>query len=270
MDPLIFILALPIGILAGLGAGLVGLTAWPLLVPLLLLAGGYSPQDAILTSLVIDLVNALVVTTFYEKRGAVKPEIRRSLQMGLVAVVPAAVVALAVFPILGSYSDAFKGGSGIINLLLGSLFVIQAFRTNGEDKNENQGSVGAKPERWVFVYGFCIVQGIVTGVIGIGGAMNLVIVLLIATSLRTRAAVGTAMAATAVLLGGTISVYLVMFSFTVSTLDVIVLVSAIASVSCVLGLLRSSRISEKYLRLAIGAVVLTAAVLSILQVAVLE
>ncbi|TFH10407.1 MAG: hypothetical protein E4H14_02625 [Candidatus Thorarchaeota archaeon] len=44
MDPLIFILAIPFGILIGLGAEVIGLSAWPLVVPLLLVFGGLPPS----------------------------------------------------------------------------------------------------------------------------------------------------------------------------------------------------------------------------------
>ena len=40
------ILALPIGVLVGLGAGVIGLTAWPILVPLLLVFGGIPLHEA--------------------------------------------------------------------------------------------------------------------------------------------------------------------------------------------------------------------------------
>ena len=269
MDPLLVILAIPISILAGLGASLVGLTAWPLVVPVLLIVGNYSPQEAILTSMIIDVVNATIVTLFFRKRTSVGIELGTGLRMGASAGVPAVIAAFLVYPILGFYADLFKGGSGVINMFLGSLFVIQAFRTNGVAPSEDKGASVAKTERWSVVYVFCVVQGIVTGIIGIGGAMNLVIVMLIFTSFQTRRAVGTAMSATVILLLGTISVYLVRSALVVPTLDIILLASSIASFACISGLLKSDSISEKYLRLAIGVVVLAAAVFSLLQVALL-
>ena len=264
MDPLLLLLALPIGILVGLGASLVGLTAWPLVVPVLLIVG-YSPQESILTSLVVDLVNALIVTSFYRSRTSLGFDTALSLRLGILALIPAAAAAVIVFPILGLYAEAFKGGSGMINLVLGSLFVIQAFRT--KEDNDEHGDAGGSTNRWFIVYVFCLVQGLVTGIIGIGGAMNIVIVLLIATSLRTRRAVGTAVAATSILLVGMVSVYLILFAFVVPTLDLIVLISSVASLTCVVGLLKSEQISDRWLRLTIGLVVLAAAVFSIIQVA---
>jgi uncharacterized membrane protein YfcA len=266
VDPLLLLLALPIGILVGLGASLVGLTAWPLVVPVLLIVG-YSPQESILTSLVIDLVNALIVTSFYQTRTSLGFDPALSVRLGILAVIPAAAAAVIVFPILGLYAEAFKGGSGIINLVLGSLFVIQAFRT--KEDSEERADAERHTNRRFIVYVFCLVQGLVTGIIGIGGAMNIVIVLLIATSLRTRRAVGTAVAATTILLAGMVSVYLVLFSFIVPTLDIIVLITLVASTACVLGLLKSERISERWLRLTIGLVVLAAAVFSITQAVLL-
>lgn len=270
MDLLLLTLALPIGILVGLGASLVGLTAWPLVVPLLLIVGDYSPQEAILTSMTIDLVNASTVSAFYRRRSSVGLDAPKSLRMGVAAVIPAVAAAFLAFPILGLYSDAFKGGSGVINLFLGSLFVVQAIRTEKNGVTKEEHPLPASSERWTIVFIFCMVQGLVTGLIGIGGAMNIVIALLIATSIPTQRAVGTAMGATLVLLTGMVIAYLALFAFALPTWDIILVFSSIAFISCILGLLRSEHFSERYLRLAIGIVVLIAAIFAILQVALLQ
>ena len=65
MDPLIFILAIPFGILIGLGAGVIGLSAWPLVVPLLLVFGGLPLHEVLLSSLLIDLAITIVLSLFY-------------------------------------------------------------------------------------------------------------------------------------------------------------------------------------------------------------
>ncbi|TFF91525.1 hypothetical protein EU546_08505, partial [Candidatus Thorarchaeota archaeon] len=148
MDILLLILAIPIGILVGLGASLVGLTAWPLVVPILLIIGSYSPQEAILTSMAIDLVNASIVALFYGRSSSIGIDVRRGLGMGVTAVVPSAVAAFLAFPLLGLYADAFKGGSGIINLILGSLIVLQAFRTKEVGSTESQEQDRNSVDRW--------------------------------------------------------------------------------------------------------------------------
>ena len=78
------LLAIPIGVLVGLAAGVIGLTAWPILVPLLLVFGGFPLHEVLLSSLLVDLMIAFVLllntsadgdhmALFYVRRFLIQP-----------------------------------------------------------------------------------------------------------------------------------------------------------------------------------------------------
>ncbi len=279
MDPLI-LLAIPIGILVGLGASIIGLTAWPLVVPLLFVIGGVPLHEALLSSMFIDLIVAIILMGFYTKQPEVDVDISHGLKMGGVAGIVAVVLALIAFPLLTQFSQLFRGGASVVNFALGSLFLIQAFRTPKEQsslgESPSESSSPSRAQQWrehlnekqksMITYGFCIVQGVLTGIIAIGGAMNIVILLIVLMGYSTLRAVGTAMVATTVMLAMTIGIYLVLLGFTVTTWYLVLIYGLIAGVSCIFGALQSQRISKRGLRFVIGIVVIIAAVFATLQV----
>lgn len=271
MDPLIIALALPIGILIGLGAGVIGLTAWPLLVPLLLVFGGVPLHEALMSSLLIDLVIAAVLSMFYIRTQDVEVDGIYGVKLGGVAGVVAVVIAVIVFPILEQYSSLFEGGSTLVTLVLGGLFIIQAIRMEEStgirtEKSRQRQTQLTDQQKDIVAYGFCIFQGALTGLLAIGGAMNIVLVLIFLVGYPTLRAVGTAMVATTVMLSMTAIAYLILLQFSFSTLPIVVLYVIIAAISSYLAVTRVQNISERKLRFTIGIVVLTAAIFAIAQV----
>lgn len=271
MDPLIIALALPIGILIGLGAGVIGLTAWPLLVPLLLVFGGVPLHEALMSSLLIDLVIAAVLSMFYIKNQDVEVDELFGVKLGGVAGVVAVVIAVIVFPILEQYSSLFEGGSTLVTLVLGGLFIIQAIRMEEStgirtEKSRQRQTQLTDQQKDIVAYGFCIFQGALTGLLAIGGAMNIVLVLIFLVGYPTLRAVGTAMVATTVMLSMTAIAYLILLQFSFSTLPIVVLYVIIAAISSYLAVTRVQNISERKLRFTIGIVVLTAAIFATTQV----
>ena len=134
MDPLILILALPLGILIGLGAGIVGLTAWPIIVPLLFVIGGIPLHESLLSSLLVDLAIAFTLTLFYLRRSDVEVNVQFGVRLGSIAGITAVITVMIAFPLLEQYSTAFEGGSPFITLALGLVFLIQGLRLK-EDTN---------------------------------------------------------------------------------------------------------------------------------------
>lgn len=273
MDPLvitILLLVIPLGILIGLGAGIVGMTAWPLVVPLFLIFGGYPLHEVLLSSMLIDLVIAGNLSIFYLRKSEIMVDSIYSTKLGVVAGVVATVTAIFAFPILYQYSDLFKGGSAIVTMILGGLFIVQAVRMNHTDisddlqntfvtrgRFENQFSGKQKD---AIAYGFCIIQGVLTGVLAIGGAMNIVIVLMFLLGYPILRAVGTAMITTTIMLTMTVITYLILLQFTLSTLPLVTLYMVIAGTSSYLAVTKVQNISERKLRFTIGIVILIAAI----------
>ncbi len=281
MDPLttlLLILGIPIGILVGLGASVIGLTAWPLIVPLFFVIGGFSLHESLLSSMIIDVMLALVLSVFYSRTEEVDVDRSYGIKLGSTAGIIAVVFALIAFPLLIQFSDAFKSGASIVNYVFGSIFIIQAIRTKNGGKKEES----AEPSRlqsWregltqkqknLVVFGFVSLQGVLTGILAIGGAMNIVIMLILVLGYPTLKAVGTAMMATTIMLSMTVVAYLLLLGFVSTTWLLILVYGVIAVISCVGGALQAQRISERSIRFVIGTVILAAAIFATLQITIL-
>lgn len=276
MDPLLFSLlvsAIPLGIVVGLGAGIIGMTAWPLIVPLLLVFGGYPLHEVLLSSMLVDLVIAANLSLFYLRRSELEIDGVYSIKLGVTAGIVATATAILAFPLLTQYSHLFEGGSAIVTAILGFLFIVQAIRMNDitEFKNTTtheklrQSGLSTRQKDAV-TYGFCIIQGFLTGLIAMGGAMNIVIVLMFIVGYPTLRAVGTAMITATVMLTMTVITYIILLQFTLSTLPLVVLYVILAAVTSYLAVTKVQNISERKLRLVIGIVVLTAAISATAQV----
>ncbi len=274
MDPLtltLTLLAVPLGILIGLGAGIIGMTAWALVVPLLLVFGGYPLHEVLLSSLLIDLLIAIILSYFYLTRSEVGVDGVYGVKLGIVAGIIATGTAIIAFPLLTQYSNLFEGGSALVTMVLGSLFIVQAIRMdNSSAKIATQESEVierfTEKQRDMIAYGFCIIQGFLTGILAIGGAMNIVIVLIFIIGYPTLRAVGTAMITTAIMLSMLVVTYLFLLQFIITTLPVLMFYLAVAGISSYLSVTRAQNISERKLRFTIGIVVLTSAILAAVQV----
>lgn len=273
MGPLIVILALPIGILIGLGAGIVGLTAWPIIVPLLFVIGGVPLHESLLSSLLVDLAIAITLTAFYLRRSDAEVNAQFGAKVGSIAGVTAIITVIIAFPLLEQYSDAFRGGSPFITLALGAVFLIQGLRLKENNRNsenrENKISSLSIHQKHVLLYVFCVVIGVLTGALAIGGAMNFVLAMVFLLGYPTFRAVGTAMVATTIMLSMTVVSYLILLSFSISTLPVVLLYMCGGVLSSYIAVTRAQRIPERKLRLLIGVVVIATAIFASVQIFVL-
>jgi uncharacterized membrane protein YfcA len=272
---IMIILAFPIGVLVGLGAGVIGLTAWPLLVPLLLVFGGVPLHEALLSSLLVDLAIAFVLSAFYVRHQEVEVDSTYGAKLGIVAGIVALVTASLAFPLLEQFSSLFEGGSSIITLLFGIMFVVQAFRMKNSTGIKHEGSKSGLPhlsgkQKDSIAYAFCILQGFLTGLIAMGGAMNIALVLMFIVGLPTLRAVGTAMVATTIMLSMTVISYLVLLQFSLSTALLVSLYVIIGSISSYIAVTRIQNISERKLRFTIGMVILIAAIFATTQIYILR
>lgn len=275
MDPVILFIALPIGILIGLGAGIVGLTAWPIVVPLLFVIAEVPLHESLLSSLIVDLAIAITLTVFYVQRPGSEVNIQLGTRLGLVAGATAMITVFIAFPLLEQYSNAFRGGSPFVTLALGAVFLIQGIRMKNsttERTSENQeGRVSSLSNSQIqfLSYIFCILVGFLTGAIAIGGAMNFVIILVFLLGYRTFRAVGTAMVATTIMLSMTVLVYLILLSFSISTILVVLLYICGGVLSSYIAVTRAQHIPERRLRILIGIVVIATAIFATAQVYIL-
>ncbi|MFW9834988.1 MAG: TSUP family transporter [Candidatus Thorarchaeota archaeon] len=276
MDPVILILALPLGILIGLGAGIVGLTAWPIIVPLLFVIAEVPLHESLLSSLLVDLAIAITLTFFYSRQSESEMNFQLGTRFGLVAGVTAMITVVIAFPLLEQYSNAFRGGSPIITLALGAVFLVQGIRmkspmTEGVTvSHEGRMSSLSISQKHLLSYIFCILVGFLTGAIAIGGAMNFVIILVFLLGYRTFRAVGTAMVATTIMLSLTVFVYLVLLSFSITTLLAVLLYTCGGVLSSYIAVIKAQHIPERKLRIIIGLVVIGTALFASAQVYILS
>ncbi|MFW9786180.1 MAG: TSUP family transporter [Candidatus Thorarchaeota archaeon] len=265
-------LAIPIGLLIGLGAGIVGLTAWPIIVPLLFVIGGVPLHESLLSSLLVDLAIAVTLSLFYVRSPDSGVNMQLGSRLGLIAGVTALVTVLIAFPLLEQYSNAFRGGSPFITLALGVIFLVQGIRlrTKGEGSDTLQYELGAAPNSDVLKqkisYIICVLIGFLTGAIAIGGAMNFVLVLVFLLGYPTFRAVGTAMVATTVMLSMTVVSYLILLSFSISTIPIVLLYTFGGVLSSYIAVTRAQHIPEVKLRILIGFVVIATAIFAAIQV----
>ena len=272
MAPLIIFLALPVGILIGLGAGIVGLTAWPIIVPLLFVIGGIPLHESLLSSLLVDLAIAITLTLFYVRQPASGVNTQLGSKLGLVAGLVAMVTVIIAFPLLEQYSDAFRGGSPFITLALGVVFLVQGIRMRNRREtltslNEESSTASlSDPRKRNLSYMLCVLIGFLTGAIAIGGAMNFVLVLVFLLGYPTFRAVGTAMVAATIMLTMTVISYLILLTFSISTLPVVLLYICGGVLSSYLAVTRAQYIPEMRLRILIGIVVIATAIFATVQV----
>ncbi|MFX1559241.1 MAG: TSUP family transporter [Promethearchaeota archaeon] len=272
MDPLILILAIPIGVLIGLGAGIVGLTAWPIIVPLLFVIGGTPLHESLLSSLLVDLSIAVTLTLFYIRHPDSGADIQFGSRLGLVSGVAAMVTVIIAFPLLEQFSNVFRGGSPLITLALGVVFLVQGIRMrnrpdkmgNSEEKSWNPSLSNSSKNKLSYI--LCVLIGFLTGAIAIGGAMNFVLVLVFLLGYPTFRAVGTAMVATTIMLTLTVLSYLILLTFSISTLPVVLLYICGGVLSSYLAVTRAQYIPEMKLRILIGIVVIATAIFAAVQV----
>jgi uncharacterized membrane protein YfcA len=283
MDPTLLtllLLSIPIGILAGLGASVIGLTAWPLVFPLFLLVGNFSLHEALLSSMIIDLIHAVILTIYYQRKPAVGVDFRYGMQLGLTSGLVAIITAIIAFSFLEQYSGLFKGGAGIINLLFGVIFIFQALKRRKQFMKSQEEAHLSEDEphtsKWyqnlsdkrkdTIIFSFILIQGFATGLIGVGGAMNIALVLIILLGYPALRAVGTAMTTSAIMLSALVVTYLILLNFVITYWYIVVIYIIVGSISCIAGVIRAQNIGEWQLLLLIGLVVVSAAVLAIFQI----
>jgi uncharacterized membrane protein YfcA len=272
MDPLILVLAIPIGILIGLGAGIVGLTAWPIIVPLLFVIGGVPLHESLLSSLLVDFAIALTLALFYIRHSDSGVNIQLGSRLGLVAGIVSMVTVIIAFPLLEQYSDAFRGGSPFITLALGVVFLVQGIRMRNRSEKLGSSKEGSSTpslsdsRKRNLSYVLCVLIGFLTGAIAIGGAMNFVLVLVFLLGYPTFRAVGTAMVATTIMLALTVLSYLILLTSSISTLPVVLLYICGGVLSSYLAVTRAQHIPEMRLRILIGIVVIATAIFATVQV----
>ncbi|WP_373600749.1 sulfite exporter TauE/SafE family protein [Paraclostridium bifermentans] len=176
---LVFIIS---GILAGIGIGLVGLSAASIITPILVAILGFDAYKAIGIALSADVLAAGVSSITYFKNKNI--DIKNGIVM---------MISTMIFTYIFSYfakfipSDALGSSSIIMTILLGLKFLTKPI--NGKKSSKIVQNNKSKQIFLSILWGSLV--GIVCGVLGAGGGVMLLLVLTSVLNYDLKTAVGT-------------------------------------------------------------------------------
>jgi uncharacterized membrane protein YfcA len=201
----------PLSLFIGIAASAIGFTAWPLIVPILFALFGFNLYLTILTSLLVDCGNALVITLTALRHQQI--DVKKGLLLSCFAAIwIVAGIALGK-TFIPNNEDLFRGSAGIVAIIIGILFLLKGFKTGRQEKklpesgnqlaglNQDAGtatssksstnkSSGLKP---FLIYPGVAFMAFQVGLVGIGGGMGYAIFLMLFLAFPIVKATGTAM-----------------------------------------------------------------------------
>lgn len=175
LDIIVYIAA---GLFAGIGTGLVGLSAAAVIVPLLSTIVGMDPYMAIGIALASDVLASATSTVTYAKNKNL--DIKNGIVM---------MIAVLIFTVIASYvaslrdTESLGSMMNVIVIILGINFI----RKSGKEKQLtfNEKNKTLKSILWG------VLIGIICGYVGAGGGVMLLVVLTGVLGYDTKNAVGT-------------------------------------------------------------------------------
>jgi len=171
---------------AGVVTGLIGASAVAVVIPLLVVFGGYDPYTAIAVALSIDVFASSTAAYNYTKHGNI--DIRHGLQIAVSSVTGALIGSW-----ISSYipSASLGGGSGLITLSIGLVFFLKPDTLDGDIIGEYEIVKVLKKSKIISGVIIGLVIGMIAGVVGAGGGMMILIALVMVLDYPIHKAVGT-------------------------------------------------------------------------------
>ena len=211
----------------------------------------------------MDCANAIIMTRISIKSEEIDLEIGK--RTGIIAIFATGIgVVIGLFILLNN-QHLFRGGAGYVNMVLGLIFIIKGvniLRNPNVSKEEKAPITDPKKAKTVYYVGSSA-SAFFTGLIGIGGGMNYVILPMITKGFRIKKATGTAMVITtistsiaaSVFLGN--SIFAGLFSGEFILLMLVCILSS--AISTMVGAKIAYKLSEGKITVLVGVVVLIAA-----------
>ena len=273
---LIFI---PIVIIIGIAASTISFTSWSLVVPLLFGGLGFSLFDTLFFAIVIDLINGIVLTYRYTKIKQV------DYKLALSSSIPMLFGAFFGFFFLEqkiiAYSASLKGGMGYFVILISLIFILKGRRDSKITENEDllseiepnlpQKSQNSRPSIKfpkqmsisLLIIGIFI-SGALGGALGVGSGMNYALLFMILLDSELRCATGTSSLMMAIVM------FVVLFLFlpqvNLLLLWPYLLIGIIFSfIGTNFGLKYTLQMSQAKLNYMVGAALLMAGIIAIIQ-----
>jgi uncharacterized membrane protein YfcA len=262
----------------GFGASAIGITAWPLIVPLLFVFAGFNLYLTLFISLLMDCGNAFVMMLVAGQHRLV--DVKLGLLLAAFALIwIAAGIWLGAFFIPG-HEDLFRGAASLISIFFGIAFLAKGFRARRQRKvGRRRAGRMTRPfaahrsslnrYRSRLIYPAVAALGLQIGLFGIGGGMWHSVFLMALLGYPTLAATGTAMLIT--FIATLFAACAMFFQIPADALDnvrliqFVPLIVAMSMLGTQLGAKISYALNEERVNYLIGAVVLTAGLLAALQ-----
>ena len=171
---------------AGVVTGLIGASAVAVVIPILVVFGGYEPYTAIAVALSIDIFASSIAAYNYTSHGNI--DIRHGLQIAVASVTGAMIGSW-----LSSYipSSSLGGGSGLITLSIGVVFFLKPDTLDGELIKGYDIVKIFKKRKIISGILIGLVIGLIAGIVGAGGGMMILIALVILLDYPIHKAIGT-------------------------------------------------------------------------------
>ncbi len=251
--------SVPVGLAIGAWAGFSATSGWIVVFPVLFVVAERPLFECLLATLVVDWANSMTASAFYLRRG--DPDLRVALRwMGASAplVLVGVGVALAVLP----HFDAVLGGvSGPIAIGMGLILLRRAWLATD---HAPERLVHEEPARVATVRGTALLRvgitanGVMTGLVGQGGGLNVALLLMLLRGYPTRVAVATALLFVALLLPVAIVAYLIVVGWEPALWSTILPFALASALASGLAAWQSVRIPERRLEFIVAGCVLLA------------
>jgi uncharacterized membrane protein YfcA len=245
----------PVGLAIGAWAGFSATSGWIVVFPMLFVVSGRPLFECLLASLVIDWLNAVAAAVFYRRRG--EPDLGVALRW-VGASAPLALTGVAIAWVVLPRFDAVLGGvSGPIAIGMGLILLRRAL-------GPRPGAADAGPAAVATVRGTALLRtgiaanGVMTGLIGQGGGLNVALLLMFLRGASTRVAVATALVFVAALLPIVIAAWSFVVGWTPGLWRVAAPFAVASAAGSALAAWQSARIPEQRLELVVAGCVLVA------------
>lgn len=170
-----------LGIIVGALTGVLGSSGVVAVVPALIIINSELPQDAIGTSLLIDVITSVMVAYVYFKRGRVN--IKKGIPMILGAIIGSQIGVRIAFLIP---AESVKIGFAVFIIAMGIYSLIR--RKEMQNTKDTQRLLNIKPLEIVLI---TIPVGLATGILGASGGIMFLIISILILKLDIKTAVGT-------------------------------------------------------------------------------
>ncbi len=206
-----------LGIIVGALTGVLGSSGVVAVVPALIIINSELPQDAIGTSLLIDVITSGIVAYIYFRRGRVN--IKKGIPMIIGAIIGSQIGVRVAFLIPPVY---IKIGFAIFIIAMG---IYSLIRKKNTSENKSRKNININAYEIVLI---TIPIGLATGILGASGGIMFLIISILILKLDIKTAIGTATFAMIIsALSGTVG-YLIVGHIVILAAIVIGIVSIIS------------------------------------------